>query len=145
MMAPATVAGSLPSMGAGIIATDETPFTEMVVAKSPALLEVALASRALVFDVFPKTVEVVWPEQGTAGFGTGPKKMTEQFVWLAPYAKHLVFGFYLGAELPDPAGLLEGTGAKMRHVKVRTLADVARPELRELVEAGVSRLLSIAG
>jgi hypothetical protein len=140
-MAPATVAGSLPSMGSGIIATDVTPFTGMVEAKSPGLLEVALASRALVFDVFPKAVEVVWADQGTAGFGTGPKKMTEQFVWLAPFRKHLVFGFYLGAELPDPAGLLEGTGARMRHVKVRSLDDVARPELRALVAAGVERLV----
>ena len=136
--APAT--GSLPIMGSGVIATDEKPFTGMVEAKSPALLEVALACRALVFDVFPPTVEVVWPDQGTAGFGVGPKKMTEQFVWIAPYSKHIVFGLYLGAELPDPAGLLEGTGAKMRHVKVRALADVARPELRELVARGVDRL-----
>ena len=127
-------------MGAGIIASDETPFTAMVMAKSSAVLGVALASRALVFDVYPATVEVVWLDQGTAGFGTGPKKMSEQFVWLAPYTKHLAFGFYLGAELTDPAGLLEGTGAKMRHVKVRTLADVARPELRALVELGVGRL-----
>ena len=43
-------------------------------------------------------------------------------------------------QLPDPAGLLEGTGAKMRHVKVRTLADVARPELRALVVQGVASL-----
>jgi len=127
-------------MGSGVIASDAVPFTAMVEAKSPALLEVALASRALLFGVYPATVEVVWADQGTAGYGTGPKKMTEQFVWLAPFSKHLVFGFYLGAQLPDPAGLLEGTGAKMRHVKVRTLADVARPQLRALVVAGVDRL-----
>ena len=127
-------------MGSGVITTDAAPFTAMVQAKSPALLEVALAARALLFEVYPETVEVVWADQGTAGYGTGPKKMTEQFVWLAPFSKHLVFGLYLGAQLPDPAGLLEGTGAKMRHVKVRTLDDVARPELRELVAAGVDRL-----
>lgn len=127
-------------MAAGVIATDEKPFAAMVQAKAPGLLEVALASRALILEVFPPTVEVVWADQGTAGYGVGPKKMTEQFVWLAPYSKHLVFGLYLGAELPDPAGLLEGTGAKMRHVKVRTLDDVARPELRELVVRGVERL-----
>ena len=28
-------------------------------------------------------------------------------------------GFYEGASLPDPAGLLEGTGKRMRHVKLR--------------------------
>lgn len=35
------------------------------------------------------------------------------------FAQHLNVGFYLGATLPDPAGLLEGTGRFMRHVKVR--------------------------
>ncbi len=123
-----------------MIASGAAPFAAMAAEKSPALLEVALAARALVFDVYPETVEVVWADQGTAGYGVGPKKMTEQFTWLAPFSKHLVFGFYLGAQLPDPAGLLEGTGAKMRHVKVRTLDDVARPELRALVVEGVNRL-----
>ncbi len=28
-------------------------------------------------------------------------------------------GFFLGAELDDPTGLLEGTGRRMRHVKVK--------------------------
>lgn len=34
------------------------------------------------------------------------------------FAHHLNVGFYLGATLPDPAGLLTGSGRFMRHVKV---------------------------
>jgi hypothetical protein len=39
-----------------------------------------------------------------------------------------------GTELPDPDGLLEGTGKKARHVKIRTTDDADRPAVRALVE-----------
>src|SRR5688572_27556446 len=86
-------------------------------------------ARTLMFEVLPQTVEVVWPAQRTAGYGTGPRKMSEHFCWLAPASAHVVFGFYYGAELPDPDGLLAGTGRLMRHVKVRSAADLASPAL----------------
>ncbi len=48
---------------------------------------------------------------------------------------HVTFGFLRGTSLPDPAGLLEGTGKNLRHAKLRTAQQVSRPELRELIEA----------
>jgi hypothetical protein len=48
---------------------------------------------------------------------------------------HVTFGFLRGASLPDPAGLLEGTGKNVRHVKLRTAEDVKEPALRKLLEA----------
>jgi len=120
---------------AGVVTSGPAEFTAMVEGSPDPVPSLALASRALILDVFPRAVEVVWPQQRTAGYGTGPKKMTEQFCWLAPYAKHVVFGFYYGTELPDPEGLLEGTGRLMRHVKIRTPDDLTRPALRALLTA----------
>ena len=40
-----------------------------------------------------------------------------------PTSKWVNLGFYQGVGLADPEGLLEGTGAKMRHVKIRSLDD----------------------
>jgi hypothetical protein len=37
--------------------------------------------------------------------------------------------------LPDPAKLLEVTGKALRHVKLRTLAELAKPPLKKLVQA----------
>ena len=48
---------------------------------------------------------------------------------------HVTFGFLRGTSLPDPAGLLEGTGKKVRHVKLRTAEDVKEPALRKLLQA----------
>ena len=47
--------------------------------------------------------------------------------------EHVTFIFLRGAALPDPERLLEGTGKSVRHVKVRTAADVKKPALKKLI------------
>ena len=44
-------------------------------------------------------------------------------------------GFFHGATLGDPAGLLQGTGKRMRHVKVRWGEPVNAAALNELIAA----------
>ena len=41
------------------------------------------------------------------------------FAYVDAFRQHVNIGFYFGAELGDPAGLLEGAGKRMRHVKIR--------------------------
>jgi hypothetical protein len=48
--------------------------------------------------------------------------------------EHVVFGFMRGAMLRDPEKLLEGTGKYLRHVKLRSVADVRRAGVRSLLE-----------
>jgi hypothetical protein len=47
---------------------------------------------------------------------------------------HVNLGFYYGAGLPDPEGLLEGSGKELRHIKIHTLEQVKQPAVRKLVE-----------
>ncbi|HTX48269.1 MAG TPA: DUF1801 domain-containing protein [Caulobacteraceae bacterium] len=54
------------------------------------------------------------------------------FGYVNAFTAHVNVGFFHGATLDDPAGLLEGTGKRMRHVKVRwgeTANDAALAEL----------------
>ena len=44
-----------------------------------------------------------------------------------------MFAFLRGAALPDPQKLLEGKGKGVRHVKLRTVADVKQPEVKRLI------------
>ena len=48
--------------------------------------------------------------------------------------EHVVFGFMRGAMLRDPEKLLEGTGKYLRHVKLRSVADVRQARVRSLLE-----------
>jgi hypothetical protein len=47
--------------------------------------------------------------------------------------EHVTFAFMRGAALPDPEKLLEGKGKGVRHVKLRTVADVKRPGVKKLI------------
>jgi hypothetical protein len=55
------------------------------------------------------------------------------FAYVNAFRAHVNVGFFLGAELPDPQGLLEGTGKFMRHVKLRPEGDVDTAALLRLI------------
>jgi len=46
------------------------------------------------------------------------------------FARHVSLGFPRGTELDDPAGILQGTGKAMRHITLKKLSDLDRPEIR---------------
>ena len=57
------------------------------------------------------------------------------FAYVGAFTKHVNVGFFMGAFLPDPQGLLEGTGKRMRHVKLRPGVEVDADALLELIHA----------
>lgn len=57
------------------------------------------------------------------------------FAYVNAFTAHVNVGFFQGASLKDPAGLLEGTGKRMRHVKLRWGEPVNETALRELIQA----------
>jgi hypothetical protein len=57
------------------------------------------------------------------------------FAYVNAFRAHVNVGFFHGAMLDDPAGLLEGTGKRMRHVKLRPAQQVSAGALRELLAA----------
>lgn len=125
---------------------DRQAFESVLARSSDQVKQLAFAVRDLIYDVYPATVEVVWPKQGSVGWGVGPKKFSEQFCYFLPFARHVTLGFYYGGELPDPDGLLGEGGRQvsgklsMRSLKITDLSDVRRPGVRSLVEAAVRHL-----
>jgi hypothetical protein len=57
------------------------------------------------------------------------------FGYVNVFTAHVNVGFFLGAELEDPASLLVGTGKRMRHVKTRPSADDNVAALGALIDA----------
>ena len=64
------------------------------------------------------------------------------FGYVNVFKAHVNVGFFYGAELADPAGLLEGRGRRMRHVKVRPDADINRAGLSALIDAAYADITS---
>ena len=112
--------------------------SEACAAAAPHVAPTARALREVVLADFPDAVEIVRLGDGAASYGVGPKKMSESHVYVAPKTAHVNLGFWHGVALPDPAGLLEGTGKRMRHVKVRSVEDARRPEIAALVAAALA-------
>jgi hypothetical protein len=56
------------------------------------------------------------------------------FGYVNVFTSHVNVGFFHGAALPDPAGLMQGTGKFMRHVKLRPGTAVDAEALRGLID-----------
>ena len=57
------------------------------------------------------------------------------FGYVNTFKNHVNVGFFQGAVLADPAGLLEGSGKRMRHVKLQPGPELEAAALRDLIEA----------
>jgi hypothetical protein len=57
------------------------------------------------------------------------------FGYVNAFKVHANVGFYYGALLADPAGLLEGAGKRMRHVKLRPGKKLEVEALSDLIVA----------
>ncbi len=57
------------------------------------------------------------------------------FGYVNVFSLHVNVGFFQGASLPDPSGLLQGTGKFMRHVRLRPDTEADSAALKKLIEA----------
>ena len=95
--------------------------------KGPKLLPVAEGLRRLVKKTVTGVKESVNPWKIPTFASNGP------ICFFMAGKNHVTFGFLRGTVLKDPAGLLEGTGKNLRHVKLWVVEDLKRPELKRLI------------
>jgi hypothetical protein len=67
------------------------------------------------------------------------------FAYVDAFSAHVNVGFFFGTALSDPAGLLEGAGKRMRHVKVRWGEALNDAALSDLIEAAYRDMRSRLG
>lgn len=73
--------------------------------------------------------EILHDGYPTACVGDAP------FGYVNAFSAHANVGFFYGAELDDPAGLLQGAGRRMRHVKLRWAEPVDGAALSQMIAA----------
>jgi len=56
---------------------------------------------------------------------------------IIPHSAHVNLQLPDGVDLPDPDGLIEGTGKRIRHVKIRSVEQASSPAVRAIVDAQV--------
>jgi hypothetical protein len=113
-------------------------FKDILDIASPALRPICESLRSLVASQHADFVEVVWPNHKIASFGVGPKKLTQHYAYIAVQSLHINLGFYHGSSLADPAGLLEGTGKELRHVKIRDISSAGSVAIASLLRQAIA-------
>ena len=120
-------------------------FDDLLQMTEESLQPIAKALRDTVFEIDANACEVVRLGDRAATYGVGPRKMMDGYVYILPHKRWVNLGFYQGVDLADSEGLLEGTGAKMRHVKIRSMGDANRPAVRALIEGALERRRASGG
>lgn len=78
---------------------------------------------------------------GTPGYWL-PEISRRNIVYIAPHSNYVRLGFFNGATMPDPQNLLEGTGKKLRHIKVHNLSNITPQTLTNYVQASTNLAIS---
>lgn len=87
--------------------------------------------RRLVRGVVPEATETLY--HGALGYGLTPSGF-DRILYVAPQNGYVNLGFFFGAGVSDPLGLLEGSGKRMRHIKLRTVLAAQNPALIPMVQ-----------
>ena len=110
---------------------------------SPEVRSIARRAREVALEELPGAKELVDLPDDLLAFGASNEgvgiRMRHLVLGLIPHAKWVNAQLANAVDLPDPAGLLEGTGKRIRHVKLRSEADAERPEFRELLRDAWAR------
>ncbi len=105
--------------------------------------KLALSLRQLVLEEMAPCHENIYDAYSAVAIGYGlTERLSDGVFHIAVYAKGVNLGFNQGATLADPVGILEGAGKQIRHIKIRTPADLLRPEIRSYIQR--ARKIAIA-
>ncbi|MGA7922146.1 MAG: DUF1801 domain-containing protein [Candidatus Acidiferrales bacterium] len=107
----------------------------------PHVSDLTLALRDVVLEEAPDAIEsIVKGYAVTIGFSFTGKPLKDGFCHVVTYLDHVNLGFNRGALLPDPNGVLQGTGKLIRHVTMRDQTELDRTFVRRYLQAAIEQV-----
>ena len=107
--------------------------------------DLALELRTILLEEIAPCYENIYDAYSAVAIGYGTSdRLSDGIFHIAVYPKGANLGFNDGATLADPKGILEGKGNRIRHIKIRTAADLERPELRAYIRRAHKQALADA-
>src|SRR5581483_7780671 len=98
------------------------------------------AVRAALRKLFPTANELVYDNYNFFVIGYSPtERPSDTIVSLAANAKGVGLSFYHGSTLPDPQGILLGSGNQNRFIRLENAGVLSRPEVQTLLRAAVAQ------
>ena len=100
----------------------------------------ARATRAALRKRLPTANELVYDNYQFLAIGfSATDRASDCLVSLAVSPKGVALSFYYGASLPDPQGILLGSGNQNRYVRLVSAATLANPAVEALLRAAIAQ------
>jgi hypothetical protein len=82
-------------------------------------------------------IDAAYAEPLSIKWGQPVYEQDGPFAFIKAASKHATFGFWRGTEVPDPRGLLEGSGGVMRRRKISDASEIPMAQIRSMFKAAV--------
>jgi hypothetical protein len=108
-----------------------TELDAIIARRSPEMAKLTKAVLAKLRPRFPGAIETVYDKKNSLVIGFCPDERASNVInAIAVYTNWINLYFFEGDTLPDPEGLLQGTGTMVRNIRVTKAADLDRPAVR---------------
>jgi hypothetical protein len=121
-------------------ATPEKVLAGCVAKFTPEMAARIRAARKQLRKRIPQALELVYDNYNFFVIGYGPNERAGDAIFsLAAQAKGLSLCFLQGAGLPDPGGLLRGSGNVVRNIQLDSAATLERVDVGALIDNALQR------
>lgn len=106
---------------------------------TPEMAEAITACRRKLCARVPRGFELVYDNYNALAIGYAyADKASASLVSIAGYPRWVTLFFLHGKDLPDPEGLLEGEGVRVRSSRLASPADLDKPAVRRLLDLALA-------
>jgi len=119
---------------AGNVTTDERRFEGFLAEFEPSIADLGRAAVARLRKEIPSADVMVYDNYNFLVSGFSPnERPSDAVLSIVMGTKGVALCFLQGATLPDPHGILRGSGKLVRNVRVKDIGDFDRPEVAMLL------------
>lgn len=114
------------------------PLGAIIARLPPDMAKLTRAVLAKLRPRFPGAVELVYDKKNSLVIGFCPDERASNVInSIAVYRKWINLYFFEGDALPDPEGVLQGTGSTVRSIRITSASDLDRPAVKALMAAAL--------
>jgi hypothetical protein len=105
--------------------------------------EVAALARSILAAMrarYPTAIKLVYDNYNALAIGFGPSEKTSQAIFsVAVFPRWVSLFFLQGKQLPDPEGILQGSGNVARHIRLPSAGRLDELSVKNLMQEATAR------
>lgn len=112
----------------------EQQLAEFAARYTPEIEEQIHDAHKIMREMLPGAIEMVYDNYNALVIGFCPtERVADVLFSIAVYPRYITLFFANGVDLPDPRGMLCGSGVRVRHIQLKSPDDLRDPAIRELM------------